>query len=116
MIQNILPPDNSIFEEGAKFMSHCPVCHCQYNPVEVKVLEEDDGANLIYLRCRQCWSSVLALIMANNFGLSSVGLVTDLDSREVAKFKDSSEIASNDVLTVYQLLSSDKNLKEIIMK
>ncbi|MFA5029462.1 MAG: hypothetical protein WC518_01775 [Patescibacteria group bacterium] len=100
---------NRFLDDGLKIVANCPVCHYHYNPGEAKVLEENEGAHLIYLKCRRCYSAILVLIMANNFGISSVGLITDLDSHEVMKFKAAKETNSDDVLSVHQLLENNSS-------
>lgn len=113
-MKDINPPNNlngfggRSPEETLRLVSYCPVCHYHYNPVEAKVLEENDGAHLVYIKCRRCRSAILALIMANNFGISSVGLITDLDSYEVTKFKDIEAIGDDDVLELYEKLAKDQ--------
>lgn len=114
-MNDIFPPGGGQFPgEGLKIISRCPVCHYQYNPVEAKVLDENDGAHLIYVKCKRCQSAVLALVMTNNMGITSVGLITDLDSYEVMKFADLSAVNEDDVLAVHQVLSEDDGLARLV--
>ena len=115
-MQDIIPPDynkDNLPEEGLKNIAYCPVCHYHYNPIQAKVLEEGNGAHLIYVKCSRCQSSILALILAGSFGISSVGLITDLNSYEVSKFCRLPQINSNDVIKVYEKLEFEKSLKRI---
>jgi hypothetical protein len=110
-MRDIIPPKNnqfSRFPEGLKIVSHCPICHYNYNPAEVRVLEELDSAQLIYIKCRNCNSAIVALISINSMGISSIGLVTDLDGNEIQHFKEMSEVSGNDVISVYQTLENSK--------
>ncbi|MEI6288533.1 MAG: hypothetical protein WCP18_03065 [bacterium] len=111
-MQDIFPPNhqpaNHQPDEAIKLMSHCPVCHYNYNPFEAKVIEENAGAHLLHIKCRRCQSSILAMIMTSNFGISSVGMVTDLDGIEISRLKDLSEVDSDDVLNVYEILNKDE--------
>lgn len=97
-------------DEGLKLVAFCPVCHTRYNPLQAQVVSEREGAHLIHIKCRQCFSSILALILANNFGISSVGLITDLDSLEVVKFKESSPLSAQEVLEIEEVISQQDNL------
>ena len=109
-MQDIIPPNNNRpSEDGLKMISHCPVCHYGNSAVEAKVLEESENAHLVYIKCKQCQSAVLALFSANNFGVSSIGLITDFDIYEIAKFKNLSRINSEDVLMVYDALIGNNN-------
>ncbi len=109
-MQDIIQPMSNfgrLPEDTLRLVSHCPVCHYHYNPLEAKILDENETAHLIYVKCGRCKSAIVALILANSFGISSVGLVTDLDSQEVNKFRESAKISGDDVLATYELLHSD---------
>jgi hypothetical protein len=106
-MQDITPPNpNSFrpFEEGLKFISNCPVCQHQYNPIEAKILTERENAHLLYIKCQRCQAGILALVRASQMGLSSIGLITDLDSHEVSKFR--SPISADAVLDIHQAITS----------
>ena len=112
-MHDIIPPNNRPpSEEGLKMISHCPVCHYSNTAIEAKIIEENDNAHLIYIKCRRCQSAVLALFSASGFGLSSIGIITDFDSQEIATFKELSKVDSDDVLLVYQHLLKDEQLIE----
>lgn len=78
-----------------------------------KILEEREDAHLIHIECRRCSSSIVALILTGGIGVSSVGLITDLTSDDVLKFKDADDITANDVLDFYIALQDDSILEKI---
>ncbi|MFA4871614.1 MAG: hypothetical protein WC610_00935 [Patescibacteria group bacterium] len=100
-------------EDTLRLVSYCPVCHCHYNPLEAKILDENETAHLIYVKCGRCKSAIVALILANSFGVSSVGLITDLDSQEVNKFRESAKINSDELLGVYEALKSGEPERDL---
>ncbi|MFA5358930.1 MAG: hypothetical protein WC310_03890 [Patescibacteria group bacterium] len=102
------------FDESLKLVSHCPLCDNSYNFMEARVLEEKEGASLIYIRCRKCQSAILALLFNNQMGISSVGLVTDLNPEEVQKFRQYKEINEDDILESHQLLQKIDNVLELV--
>ncbi len=102
-------------EEGLKMMTHCPVCHYQYNPMEAKVLDENDNAHLIHVKCRRCQSSVVALVMTNSFGISSIGLITDLDGLEIIRFRDMAKVEADDVIEAFEKVSLKGELERIFL-
>lgn len=105
----------NFFHEGLKLISYCPVCNNRYDQVEAKILEERDDAYLVHLKCRRCYSSVIALITAGALGVTSVGLITDLESTEVMKFRGQPNITADDVIKIHLLLTQDKEaVKKII--
>ncbi|RJR31691.1 hypothetical protein C4569_01920 [Candidatus Parcubacteria bacterium] len=96
----------NFFDESIKIISFCPVCNAKYNPLEARILEEKDDAHLIHIKCRRCQSCVVALILTSNLGISSMGIVTDLTSEDVIKFKTAKVIDADDVINIHQLLES----------
>lgn len=96
----------NLFNGNITLITHCPVCNLRYDPLEVKVLQEGERAHLVYIKCRHCQTAVLALIIANTLGISSIGLVTDLDADDVLKFKSAKTISCDDVIEVHQFLKS----------
>jgi len=95
----------NFFDESIRIISFCPVCNNKYNPIEAKVLEEKEEAHLIHIKCRRCQSSVVALILTSSLGISSMGIVTDLNSDDVLKFKTSKSISADDVIEIHQILN-----------
>ncbi|MFA5021567.1 MAG: hypothetical protein WC508_00590 [Patescibacteria group bacterium] len=100
----------NLFNNTPTLITHCPVCNVRYNPLEAKVLEEGDNAHLIYIKCKVCRAAILALIITNSLGVSSLGLITDLDTDDVLKFRSAKPISCDDVIEIHQLLSKQKVL------
>ncbi len=94
--------------ESLKMVSSCPICNTRYNSAKIKVLEERSNAHLIYIKCCRCQGSVLALVLANQAGVSSIGIVTDLSSEDVVKFKEQEVVSVNDVIDIHQFLKKRK--------
>ncbi|MFA6427988.1 MAG: hypothetical protein WCW02_00390 [Candidatus Buchananbacteria bacterium] len=97
-------------DESLKLVAFCPVCQMRYNPLQAQVVSEREGAHLLHIKCHNCYSSILALILANNFGVSSVGLITDLDGSEVIKFKDYAQISDDEVLALEEVLAKAEQI------
>ena len=104
----------NLFNDNTTLITHCPVCSLKYDPLEAKILNEGDNAHLVYIKCDSCQSAILAVIMANNMGLSSVGLITDLTGDDVVKFKNASAISYDDVIDAHQFLNKQKAVIEYL--
>lgn len=89
--------------EHLRVISACPICNARYHAAELKILDEHNDAQLVHITCRKCQSSVVAVVLVNPLGVSSIGLVTDLSGEEVLKFRQMSAISSDDVLDVHQV-------------
>ena len=90
--------------DNLKLISYCPLCNTHYNPSEAKILEQKEGAHLIHVECGNCRSSIVAVVITGGIGISSVGLVTDLNSEDVMRFKNEDYLNEDDVLKAYQFL------------
>jgi hypothetical protein len=86
--------------DGIKIVSRCPLCQTEHNPLETSVLDEADGSHLFYIKCKKCNSGVVASVTPGNFGLTSIGVVTDLSGFEVKTAKDWGRVNADDVLSV----------------
>lgn len=100
------PDDFDKFEEELKIISQCPVCDTKFNTRQSQILEDKGNAHLVYLNCKKCLNSVLAVVRFDPQGISSIGMVTDLTEREVLKFKDGQEVSFDDVLLARQALNA----------
>ncbi|MFH0853579.1 MAG: hypothetical protein V1853_04210 [bacterium] len=89
-------------------ISHCPICQSFYYPSAARVLVQNEEAHLIHLECTKCGCAVLAIIMINMLGVSSVGLLTDCTPEDVMRFSLSERVDTDDLINLHQWLQ--KNL------
>jgi hypothetical protein len=115
-MQDIIPPNLGFNKpnESLKLVSFCPVCREKYNPFEAKVIEENNSAHLLHVKCSNCQAAILALIMTSGMGVSSVGLVTDLNGNEIRRFIGGKKVDSDDVLSLYSLIKEDNFEKDFL--
>lgn len=92
------------WNDGLRLVSYCPVCETRYNPMEANILGEDGETRLLHVQCRKCHHSILALVLVNQVGASSVGLLTDLAYEDVLKFRTNRLVSINDVIDVHSAL------------
>lgn len=107
-------PDNSPksnpIQEGLRLMNQCPLCKGQYAPEAVSVLLQKQSANLVHLTCSSCQNSVLAMIVVTGAGLSSVGMLTDLNVEDAFRLNRVGPVTEEEVLDFHTLLNN-KNFK-----
>lgn len=99
--------------EGLRLISYCPLCNTHYNPMSAKVIEEQEDAHLIHIECRKCSSSIVALVLTGGLGISSVGLVTDLTSDDVLRFKNAQSVSTDDVIDLFERVTSGDLLADL---
>lgn len=90
-----------------KFLCLCPVCNCQYNPKEIKILDKKEGVVTIYFACAHCKNSIISAVNAGVLGVTAVSMITDLNIAEAEKIKDIPDLSADDVLTIYDFLGRE---------
>jgi hypothetical protein len=93
--------------EGLRLVSYCPVCETRYNPMHARVLGKDGETHLLHVQCKKCRNSILALVLVNQVGASSVGLLTDLTYEDVVRFKVNNQVSIDDVIEIHEFLKQD---------
>lgn len=102
-------------DDGLKLIQQCPMCETAYEPLEIKVLDEEENKHLVHVTCAKCKHSVVALITSQPSGVSSVGLITDALPEDVQRFKESDAVDFDDCIAWHELLSSDHLIKETFL-
>lgn len=92
-------------QDAPQLMKQCPLCNTEYDvDKSIQVVEEQEGAELIHFFCLNCLNSVLALVGYSQFGVSSMGMLTDLTFEDVVRLRDRDTINEDDVLQTHQYL------------
>ena len=90
-----------------KLLTHCPLCDAAYGDGSVRPLGESGATRLYHLTCPACAHSVLAVILEHASGVSSIGLVTDLEAQDAFRFRDANPISSDDCVRAHEALARD---------
>lgn len=104
----------SFFDEEVKIIAFCPLCDADLNPIKAKIVEDNENMHLVHLQCNKCKGYILAVVLRTVNGLSSVGLITDLNYNDVYNFKGQEKISAEDVLNIHQEFNSKNIVKQII--
>ena len=94
--------------DGLKLVSRCPLCQTDHNPLETSVLDEAEGSHLLYIKCQKCGSGVVASVTPNSFGMTSIGVITDLNDSEIRAVKERGGIIADDVLGLVDYFKINK--------
>jgi len=103
---------SSLFSEGVKLISYCPLCGSSYTPREAQILGEKEDSHLMHIQCGNCSNAIIALVIISPVGVSSVGMVTDLGFEEVDRFKEDRAVTTDDVIDVHHMLQDEERLFE----
>lgn len=77
------------WQEALKFINKCPVCGSAYAPEQARLFAQKSKANLVHISCAVCRGNFIALVIVMKSGLSTVGMVSDLnfdDARRLHAF------------------------------
>jgi hypothetical protein len=84
--------------------SQCPLCTHEYKQDEVRVLEEQEGTQLLHITCAACHHAMLTFVMTSQLGTSSIGMLTDLSMQDVMRIKRADPLDEDAVLAFHSLL------------
>ena len=101
--------------ERIRIDAKCPVCGSLYDFGQLDVIQEEDGATLMYIKCSVCQSAALSLIALSGLGLKVASTITDLEREEVARFQGERPIKSEEVLDLHEELEKTDNWLEKII-
>ncbi len=101
------------FDEQLRIINQCPICDTKFNVRQSRILEDREDSHLVYLNCRKCFNSVVALIQFGLHGISSIGMVTDLTYEDVIRFKDGDKVNFDDVLVAHEALTKNEFINKI---
>ena len=91
-------------QDNLKIVSCCPFCSNYFSPLDAEVVEEAGNIHLLHIICRHCFGSMVILVLGSELGVSSIGLVTDLTSEEVARFKNEPAVSADEVIATHSYL------------
>ncbi len=89
---------------GLRLVSYCPVCETRSNPMNARMLGQDGETHLLHIQCHKCQNAFLALVLVDQVGATSVGLLTDLAYDDVVRFGKERSVSINDVISIHNAL------------
>ncbi len=101
---------SQFYDEGVRLISYCPLCQASYSPRQTRVLGEKEDSHLLHIQCGNCSNAILALVLVSAAGVSSTGVVTDMNSDEFDIFKSAPAISTDDVIDAHHLLQNEDEL------
>jgi len=95
---------NSLFDK-IKLMKTCPLCKAEYTKEALEIVEERTGTHLVHLTCSECQNAMLALIVVSKLGMSSVGMLTDLNATDAQRLHHKQAITEEQILDFHEYLN-----------
>lgn len=88
--------------ENIKPLMQCPVCGKSFQSARVFVVAEEMDRTTLHIACDDCQSTSLVFVSNGQWGVMSVGMLTDLVAEDAKAFFGKDPISSDQVLEVYQ--------------
>ncbi|GEM_PF-6391919 len=90
---------------------NCPACLKKLDKERGRMVKADSQASLIHFFCPHCRIFSLLFVfnspqLGNNGGLLGISMLTDLDLDEARNFLGKKPLSTNEVIEIYQSLSS----------
>ncbi len=84
-----------------KSMAKCPVCNKKYALAAVTPLAEDEVRSTVHISCPSCGVSSILFVSTNQWGVASVGVLTDLEGEESKKHFGKEVVSADQALDAY---------------
>ena len=82
----------------------CPLCSPKNQPTKVAILEEGAKRTVLHLTCETCAAKAVITVSMGQFGIMSMGVLTDLEQGEAKQVFKGEAVTSDQVLEVHQFL------------
>ncbi len=90
--------------ENLQSIIRCPVCNKKYRQALMLVLDEDDKRTTLHLSCADCGASSMVFVSMGQFGIVSLGVLTDLEQSEARAVFSGEAISADQVIEAHQFL------------
>ncbi|QQS20859.1 MAG: hypothetical protein IPL87_04930 [Candidatus Moraniibacteriota bacterium] len=96
-------------------LAKCPVCQKKYASAMGVPLSDDDTHSTLHLSCPSCGVSSILSVSASQWGVASIGVLTDLSGEEARASVGKEAVPVEDALDAYIFLNqSADQLAEIL--
>ena len=104
------------WREALKFMGTCPICQAKYDSADAKLFAKQNNANLVHITCSACGSYFIALVMVLGQGISTVGMVTDLNFDDARRIHNLEPLTADDIIDGYQTIKQQNFINNFSSK
>lgn len=92
--------------ENLRAMVRCPVCDKKYRTAKILVLDESDKKTTLHLTCVNCGAASMLFVSLGQFGVVSLGLLTDLKHSEARTVLYGEMVSTDNVIEAHQFLKN----------
>ena len=92
----------------AKAIRECPLCQKKYTKKDLHVVDQEDSTELVHARCPKCNHAIMAFVVQSEKGLSSIGMLTDLNAVEASKLTAKKPITEDQLFSFHETLTHNQ--------
>ena len=92
----------------------CPLCKKEYGNFNITILDQKKGKATLHLTCDYCQTASLVFVIANQNGILSLGMVTDVTKEEAKRAMNREAVSVDEVVEIYQYLKKAEKVEELI--
>ncbi|MBP9728268.1 MAG: hypothetical protein KBD27_02720 [Candidatus Moranbacteria bacterium] len=90
--------------ENIQSLIRCPVCNKKYRSMKMLVIEEDDKRTTLHMTCESCSAATIVYVSLGQFGVVTLGTLTDLEQSEARRVFGGEAVSANNVIEAHQFL------------
>ncbi len=91
-------------DHGARLpepLARCPFCSSRYRTEDLRELRERQGSQITHATCRDCQRAMLFAVDRRTSQVVCVGLFSDCDAEDAARFDHDQKITLDEVLNAH---------------
>ncbi len=90
--------------ENIQSLIRCPVCNKKYRSTKMLVIDEDDKRTTLHMSCEGCGDSTIVFVSMGQFGVVTLGTLTDLEQSEARRVFQGEAVTTDNVIEAHQFL------------
>lgn len=83
------------------------MCRVVYPDGHIRLIGEQGEAKLFHCTCEACGHAVLAIMLETGGWVSSIGVVTDLEAEDAARYRTLSTLDADECIRLYRTIEAD---------
>ena len=108
--------ENNAEKSDLTMLKSCPVCGAGYDHEHMRTLMQQSGAQLLLVTCATCQSAVKLLVVALPQGITTMGVLTDLQMQDIFRIGERKPFSQDDVLAWHSFIQSPKSFSTLWRK
>lgn len=98
------------YHDPSQLALSCPLCDHGYEPYQARILRNKEESQLWYVLCSNCLHGIMLLVTQTDYGINSVGVITDMSDEDVMRLQDQSAVSTDDCITLHQAIDASPEL------